>query len=101
MDPKGRRQAVMANQQSGSFVDREIARNWQLVEQITASDTTGKMACYFLYVPRHRKAALMRALESNSTIDLCQFGDVIASNYGNAPSTETKQLIKNRFGIDV
>lgn len=90
-----------ANQPSGSFVDREIARNWRRVEQMTACDSTGRRACYFLYVPPHRKGALMRALDSKSMIDLAQFGDVIASNYGDAPSAETRQLIKDRFGIDV
>ena len=85
----------------GSFVDREIARNWHRVEQMTACDSTGRRACYFLYVPPHRKDALIRALDSESMIDLAQFGDVIASNYGDAPSPETRQLIKSRFGINV
>ena len=90
-----------ADHPGGSFVDREIARNWHLVEQMTACDSTGQRACYFLYVPPHRKDALMRALDSNSMIDLGKFGDVIASNYGDGPSAETRQLIKSRFGISV
>lgn len=90
-----------ANQPNGSFVDREISRNWHRVEQLTACDSTGQRACYFLYVPPHRKDALMRALDSKSMIDLGQFGDVIASNYGDGPSAETRQLIKDRFGVDV
>ena len=97
----GGQAAMPADQPIGSFVDREIARNWHRVEQMTARDSTGQRACYFLYIPPHRKDALMRALDSGAMIDLEQFGDVIASNYGSAPSPETRQLIKNRFGINV
>ena len=90
-----------AVQFNGSFVDREIARNWHRVEQLTARDSTGRRAVYFVYVSPLRKGALMKAIDGTATFNLEQYGDVIASNYGDAPSDETRQLIKDRFGIDV
>ncbi len=92
---------MTASQPNGSFVDREIARNWKFVEKVSACDSTGRRACYFIYVPPHRKGALMRALGGNATIDLAEFGDIIASNYGDGPTSETRELVKNRFGIDI
>lgn len=92
---------MSANQPTQSYVDREIARTWNFVQRLSARDSTGRRALYFLYVRPHRKSALMQALESDETIDLTAFGDVIASNYGDAPTAETRKLIKSRFEIDI
>jgi hypothetical protein len=43
----------------------------------------------------------MSALESNQSIDLEQYGKVVASNYGEEPSEEVRTMLKDKYGFDV
>ncbi len=84
-----------------SFLDRLISREGHCVHRLKARDTTGRWAYYFVHVPPNKEKAFMTAVCGNGTIDLEDFGIVIASNYGEGPTAETCALLKQRFGFDV
>ena len=84
-----------------SFVDKIIAKKGHLIHKLKAKDSTGRWAYYFVLVePMHEKAFLA-ALESNQSIDLEEFGKVVASNYGEEPSEEIRKMLKDKYGFDI
>lgn len=84
-----------------SFVDKIIAKKGHLIHKLKAKDSTGRWAYYFVLVePMHEKAFLA-ALESNQSIDLEEFGKVVASNYGEEPSEEIRTMLKEKYGFEV
>lgn len=86
-----------------SQLDQLIARNPHLVHKITAKDTNGNPAYYFVYVQASRERAFLAALSGTGTgiIDLEDYGRTIASCYGNVPDEKTKALLKEKYGFDV
>lgn len=90
-------------QQSGnkSFVDKLIAKKGHLIHKLKAKDSTGRWAYYFVLVEAPREQAFMKSLESEETIDLEDYGKVIASCYGEEPTDEVRQLLKDRYGFEV
>jgi hypothetical protein len=84
-----------------SFAVREIARRGHLIHKLTAKDSTGRRACYFVLVEPHREKAFFAAIAGDSVIDLEDFGRVIASNYGEEPSECTRTYLKDTYGFDV
>ena len=43
----------------------------------------------------------MKAIEGDGTIDLEDFGKVVASCYGEEPNQEVKDYLKDKYGFDV
>ena len=84
-----------------SFVDKLIAQKGHLVHKLKAKDSTGRWAYYFVLVEQAREQAFMDALKSQESIDLEDFGKVIASCYGEEPNEQVKQLLKEKYGFDV
>lgn len=84
-----------------SFVDKLIAQKGHLVHKLKAKDSTGRWAYYFVLVEAPREQAFMDALKSQESIDLEDFGKVIASCYGEEPNEQVKQLLKEKYGFEV
>ncbi len=84
-----------------SFVDSIIAKKGHLIHKLKAKDTTGRWAYYFVLVEAPREAAFLKAIEGDGTIDLEDFGKVVASCYGEEPSKEVKDYLKEKYGFDV
>jgi hypothetical protein len=84
-----------------SFADQEIARKAHLIHKLKAKDTTGRWAYYFVLVEPHRERAFEKAIDGDGIIDLENFGKVIASCYGEAPSQELKDFLQAKYGFEV
>lgn len=84
-----------------SFVDKIIAKKGHLIHKLKAKDSTGRWAYYFVLVEPTREQAFMDALKSQESIDLEDFGKVIASCYGEEPNDQVKALLKDKYGFDV
>ena len=96
-----RRQALS---NTGRFRDglspakRVLQRNIHLIR---AKDTTGRMACYYVLVPETRRTLFLEALRSPETISLNDYGEVVASNYGEKPNEQTKRILREKYGLEV
>ncbi len=84
-----------------THVDRLIAREANNVHKVKAKDSTGRWACYFIYVPSTMTEVFLKRLKGDGMIDLETFGTVIASNYGEEPSPETREKLKSEYDFDV
>ena len=91
----------MEQDKSGSFVDKVIAKKGHLVHKLKARDSTGRWAYYFVLVEPAREQAFMKAIQGDGTIDLEDFGKVIASCYGEEPSDEVKEFLRTKYSFEV
>lgn len=84
-----------------SFVDQIIAKKGHLIHKLKAKDSTGRWAYYFVLVEAPREAAFLKAIEGDGSVDLEEYGKVIASCYGEAPTEEVKTFLKEKYGFEV
>ncbi len=84
-----------------SFVDQIIAKKGHLIHKLKAKDSTGRWAYYFVLVEAPREQAFLTSLKTEESIDLEDYGKVIASNYGEEPSEEVRKMLKEKYGFDV
>jgi hypothetical protein len=84
-----------------TFVDQIIAKKGHLVHKLKAKDTTGRWAYYFVLVEAPREAAFLKSIKGEGTIDLEEFGKIIASCYGEEPNDEIRQFLKEKYDFDV
>ena len=84
-----------------SHVDRYIASRPDLVHKLKAKDTTGRWAYYFVLVERPREAAFLACLKAQESIDLEDYGRVLASCYGGEPNESIRKLLKEKYGFEV
>ncbi len=91
----------MTEEKKRSFADQIIAKKGHLVHKLKAKDSTGRWAYYFVLVEPAREQAFLAALKSEETIDLEDFGKVIASCYGEEPNDQLKEELKERYGFEV
>jgi len=85
-----------------SYTDQLIARSGHLVHKLKAKDSTGRWAYYFVLVQPAKEPFFLKAIESNKeTVDLETYGKVIASCYGEEPTQEIKDYLKEKYGFDV
>ncbi len=84
-----------------SFVDKLIAKKGHLIHKLKAKDSTGRWAYYFVLVEPPKEQSFLDALDSNASIDLEDYGKVIASNYGEEPSDDVKRMLKDKYGFEV
>ena len=84
-----------------SFVDKIIAKKGHLVHKLKAKDSTGRWAYYFVLVEPTKEQAFLDSLKSEETIDLEDYGKVIASNYGEEPSEDIRKMLKDKYDFDV
>lgn len=84
-----------------NFVDQIIAKKGHLIHKLKAKDTTGRWAYYFVLVEAPREAAFLKSIEGDGTVDLEDYGKVIASCYGEEPTEEVKTYLKEKYGFEV
>ncbi len=78
-----------------------LSRSGHLIHRIRAKDTTGRWACYFVYVPAERETAFLGAIDGDGTIDLEDYGFVVASSYGAEPTPEVAEFLYKEFGFEI
>jgi hypothetical protein len=89
------------NDNKRTFVDQIIAKKGHLIHKLKAKDTTGRWAYYFVLVEAPREQAFLKSIEGDGIIDLEDYGKVIASCYGEEPTQEIKEFLKEKYGFDV
>ncbi|NER27942.1 MAG: hypothetical protein F6J89_09970 [Symploca sp. SIO1C4] len=80
---------------------KEISKQGHLIHKLKAKDSTGRWAYYFVLVRPELEQAFLKALDSDQSIDLEDYGKVIGSCYGEKPSKELRDLLKDKYGFDV
>lgn len=81
--------------------DLAIAEKGHLIHKLKAKDTTGRWAYYFVLVEPDREAAFLRSIEGDGTVDLEDYGRVVASCYGEEPTAEVREFLGTRYGFTV
>lgn len=84
-----------------SFADRIIASKGSLIHKLKAKDSTGEWAYYFLLVEAAKEQEFTKSVKEQTVSNLEAYGKIIASCYGEEPSDEVKQLLKEKYGFDV
>ena len=84
-----------------SYVDKQIANRGSEIHKIKAKDSTGHWAYYFVLVEQSKERRFLAALDSSQTIDLENYGKVIASCYGEEPSEKLKKFLREKYGFIV
>ncbi|AXG69826.1 SIR2-like domain protein [Kordia sp. SMS9] len=78
-----------------------IKRKGHLIHKLKAKDTTGRWAYYFVYVENEMEEAFLKAIQGDGTIDLENYGAVVASSYGEKPTPEVIKYLKDTYGFEV
>ncbi|MGB3640701.1 MAG: hypothetical protein WBA39_24465 [Rivularia sp. (in: cyanobacteria)] len=86
---------------SNLHVDKLIAKQGHFVHKLKAKDSTGRWAYYFVHITPALEQEFLKALESNKSIDLEDYGKVIGSCYGEEPHDKLKAFLKEKYGFDV
>ena len=81
--------------------DQVISQSSHLIHKLKAKDSTGRWAYYFILVQPHQEKGFMQAIGGSGTIDLEDHGVVVGSCYGEKPSEDLKQYLKNIYGFNV
>ncbi len=84
-----------------SFSDDLIATRGHLVHKLKAKDTTGRWAYYFVLVMPDRETEFLAAIDGDGTVDLEDYGRVIASCYGESPTEEVRDYLLEHYGFHV
>ena len=87
--------------ESASFFDRLLASQGHLIHKLKAKDATGCWAYYFVHVSEHREREFLSAIVGSGMVDIEDYGSVIASSYGETPTTEVRQYLKARYCFEV
>lgn len=81
--------------------DEIVASKAHLVHKLKAKDVSGRWAYYFVLVEDENEQAFLHAIEGDGTVDLESYGSVVASCYGEMPTLEIKQYLRDRYGWEV
>ena len=84
-----------------SFVDREVSKSGHLIHKLKAKDSTGRWAYYFVLIEPPKEKRFFGAIGGEGMINLEDYGKVIASCYGEEPSQEIKNYLKEKYGFNV
>ncbi|MBW4612709.1 MAG: hypothetical protein KME21_05400 [Desmonostoc vinosum HA7617-LM4] len=95
------KKSTSSKNDSTYYVDQVISSRGHLIHKLKAKDSTGRWAYYFVLIRDDVEPAFMEALKSTESIDLEDYGRVIASNYGEEPNENIKNLLKEKYGFDV
>lgn len=83
------------------IADKAISASGHLIHKLKAKDSTGRWAYYFVLVTEEREDLFLEAIEGDGTIDLEDYGNVVASCYGKAPTQEVKDYLKEKYNFDI
>lgn len=62
-----------------------------------AKDYTGNRAYYFVHVNPIKLPLLKEAISKSPTFDICEYGEIITSGYGEVPD-EVKAAMQRKYG---
>lgn len=82
-----------------SLFDSYIASSGFRIHKLKAKDTTGRWAYYFVLVDKEFDAAFLKATEEEGTLDLEDYGYVLASCYGEQPTHEIRDMLYEKYGF--
>jgi hypothetical protein len=94
-------QANSTSSQESKYVDRQVAERGHLIHQIKAKDSTGSWAYYFILISPNSEQEFLQSLDSGESIDLENYGKIIASCYGEEPSKKIRNFLKEKYGFNV
>ena len=83
------------------FLNEYIKRMGHCIHKLKAKDTTGRWAYYFVLVESENEDDFLMAVDGDGTIDLENFGTVVASNYGESPSESVRTYLKEKYGFNL
>jgi len=78
-----------------------IADRGHYIHKIKARDKSGQWAYYFVLVEPHREESFLKSIERDGTMNLADYGRVVASCYGEAPTPEVRRFLKETYDFDV
>jgi len=70
-----------------------------LIHKLKAKDSTGRWAYYFVLVMPKNEASFLKSIDGNGTINLQDYGTVVASCYGEEPTVEVSDFLKEKYGF--
>lgn len=70
-----------------------------LIHKLKAKDTTGRWAYYFVLVLPRNEKSFLDALDGHGNFDLEDYGKVVASCYGEEPTIEVLDFLKEKYGF--
>ncbi len=83
------------------FDRSSISDMGHLIHKFKAKDTSGRWAYYFVLVMPEKERQFLDSIRGTESIDLEDYGTVIASSYGESPTREVKDYLKQTYGFDV
>lgn len=92
---------VVKGAKDKSFLGREIQTQGHFIHKLKAKDSGKKWAYYFVLVYPDKERAFMMAISGAGMIDLDDYGEVVASCYGEEPDSQTKDFLKTAYGFDI
>jgi hypothetical protein len=92
---------IEESRKAGDYPDWLTSSFGHLIHKLKAKDTSGRWAYYFVLVQGDREAEFLGAIEGDGTVDLEEYGKVIASCYGEEPTKEVREYLKERYGFEV
>jgi hypothetical protein len=86
---------------SKSAVNRYVRSQAHHIHKLKAKDSTGRWAYYFVLIPPVRERGFLKAIDGPGMLDLEDWGRVIASCYGEEPTEEVLQFLREEYGFDL
>ena len=71
------------------------------MHKVKAKDSTKRWAYYFILVDCENERRFLNALKFDETIDLEEYGIILASCYGETPNEAVKQFLKEKYNFSV
>jgi TIR domain len=84
-----------------SLFDEYISKMGHLIHKLKAKDITGRFAYYFVLVQPILEKSFTDKVNNKGDMDIENYGKVIASCYGETPTQEVKDYLKERYGFEV
>lgn len=83
------------------FADRlSASHEGNFLFAVQAQDALCRPALFFLKVTPERKEMLLERLKTNNGVELPDYGEIVASCYGQSPDMATRQTLEELFGTD-
>ncbi|MFC0514492.1 DUF4365 domain-containing protein [Mucilaginibacter angelicae] len=81
--------------------DIHIGMSGFTIHKLKAKTTAGEWAYYFILVEPESELAFLKAIAGDGSIDLTDFGYVVASSYGEKPTQLVRDYLKEKYDFDV
>lgn len=82
-----------------SFVDSVIKNTSKPIHLVRCSDHAGR-PCYFFMMGAEYKIKALQSRISKGSLDLRDYGTIIASGFGKDPSQEVIKMLKEKYDFD-